>query len=72
MPAYTIFLVKIAPVLNRILGDTGIREHVNYLKVYPPGTMAEQKPFKEQLENGVKMPVTTIILTSIAMYFCQN
>lgn len=36
--------------------------------VYPPGTMAEQKPLKEQLDNGVKMPVTTIILTSIAMY----
>lgn len=34
--------------------------------------MAEQKPLKEQIDNGVEMPVTTIILTSNAMYFCQN
>lgn len=34
--------------------------------------MAEQKPLKEQLDNGVKMPVTTIILTFIAMYLCQT
>lgn len=34
--------------------------------------MAQQKPLKEQLDNGVKMPATTIILTSIAMYFYHN
>lgn len=72
---HAVFPVKLTPILDRVLGDTGIRRACKLCEmgaVYPPRTKAEQKPLKEQSDNGVKMPVTTIILTSTAMYFGQN
>ena len=38
MPAYTTFPTKLAPVLDRILGEIGIRERVNLKwKQFTPG-----------------------------------